>query len=179
MENHIYLAGFMGSGKSTVGLLLARQLHRPFYDLDDLIEKGQKMKIVEIFDSKGEPFFRKLESRLLTQGKKLPPSVIALGGGAFVRDSNREVMEKIGVTVWLKIPFEIARERCEEMTERPLARDPGQFESFFQLRQKLYCLANVHVETAQKTPQEICAEIQDKLKRRQHGDDGTFPAKTS
>ena len=163
MANHVYLAGFMGSGKSTVGPLLAHRLHRPFYDLDDLIEREQKMTIAEIFDSKGEPFFRGLESQILTQGKKLPPGVIALGGGTFARESNREFMEKTGVTVWLKIPFEVAKERCEEMTDRPLARDPGQFESFFQLRQKVYRLADVHIEATGKTLQEICAEIQDKL----------------
>lgn len=156
----------MGSGKSTVGRLLARQLGRSFHDLDELIEKEQKMSISEIFESRGEPFFRELELHILIQATARPPAVIALGGGTFVRAGNREVVEKNGISVWLQIPLQLARERCMRIGNRPLARDPAQFESLFQSRQHYYQLANLHVPVEGKSPEQLCAEIHNQLRGR-------------
>lgn len=166
MLKHVYLVGFMGSGKSTVGPLLAKQLGRPFHDLDTLIEKEQQMSISEIFESRGEPFFRDLESHLLAETVSFPPAVIALGGGTFLRAFNRELVAKNGASVWLKIPFQLAEERCRKMTSRPLARDPQQFRSLFYSRERSYQLADIHVDVNGKSPQQIGAEIQSKLMGR-------------
>ncbi|MDA2925987.1 shikimate kinase [Acidobacteria bacterium AH-259-G07] len=160
---HVYLVGFMGSGKSTIGPLLAREMDRPFYDLDELIEQERKMRISEIFESKGEPFFRELESHILVQSQHLTTCVMALGGGAFVSEFNREFMLKHGISVWLKIPLQLAKERCKNLPHRPLAKDPEQFESLFHLREMYYRLADIHIEVQWKSPEAICAEIEDKL----------------
>ena len=166
MLKHVYITGFMGSGKSTIGSLLAQQMECDFHDLDNLIEKEQKMTISEIFKSKGEAFFRELESRLLVQTSDLPPSVIALGGGAFSSCSNRDFVANVGIAVWLKIPFRLAEERCKTFTDRPLAHDPRKFESLFYDREQYYQLANVQIAVQGKTPLQICAEIQEKLRGR-------------
>jgi shikimate kinase len=78
----------MGSGKSTIGPVLASKMDRPFYDLDDLIEEEQERTISEIFESQGEEHFRKLESAALIQNQPSEPCVMALGGGTFVSDDS-------------------------------------------------------------------------------------------
>ena len=166
MLKHVYLVGFMGSGKSTIGPLLAKQMERDFHDLDNLIEKEQKMTVPEIFESKGESFFRELESNLLVRTNDFPSSVISFGGGAFSSCSNRDVVASVGVSVWLKIPFRLAEERCKTVTNRPLALDPRQFESLFYDREQYYQLADIQIAVRGKEPLPICTEIQEKLQGR-------------
>ena len=163
MDKHIYIVGFMGSGKSTIGPLLAGGMDRPFYDLDDLIEEEQGRTISEIFESQGEEHFRKLESDRLVQNPPSEPCVMALGGGTFVSEINREHISKHGISVWLKIPLSLARGRCRDSQHRPLARNPEQWESLFRRREKIYQLADIPLEVEGKSPQQICAEIQSRL----------------
>ncbi|HXK61611.1 MAG TPA: shikimate kinase [Acidobacteriota bacterium] len=172
MLKHVYLVGFMASGKSTVGPLLAARLNRPFHDLDDLIEKEQQMTITEIFALKGEAYFRKVESRLLAQTAQLPPSVIGLGGGTFCIDANRAVVAENGVSVWLRIPLELAQSRCARISTRPLARDPEQFKALFELRQPHYSHAQIWIDVERKSPELIAEEIMTKLK---YGEKLNFP----
>ena len=163
MGKHIYIVGFMGSGKSTIGPVLAGKMNRPFYDLDDLIEEEQERTISEIFESQGEEHFRKLESNKLVQNPPSEPCVMALGGGTFVSEANRDYISKHGISVWLKIPFQLARGRCKDSQHRPLAKNPAQWESLFQRRERVYRVADIQVEVEDKSPQQICAEIQSRL----------------
>ncbi len=163
MAKHIYIVGFMGSGKSTIGPVLASKMDRPFYDLDDLIEEEQERTISEIFESQGETHFRKLESDALVRNQPSEPCVMALGGGTFVSDVNRDYLSKHGTSVWLKIPLRLARERCKDSPHRPLARNPEQWESLFRRRERIYQLADVQVEVEGKSPQQICSEIRSHL----------------
>jgi len=163
MLKHIYLAGFMGSGKSTVGPLLASRLNRPFHDLDQLIEKEQQMSISEIFALRGEPYFRKVESHLLRQISELAPSIIALGGGSFASEANRQLIDETGISVWLRIPLALAEKRCRRIRSRPLARDPEKFQSLFRLRQTHYSVARICVDVEGRTPAEIADEIMKRL----------------
>ncbi len=163
MDKHIYIVGFMGSGKSTIGPVLAGRMDRPFYDLDDLIEKEQERTISEIFESQGEEYFRKLESDTLVLNPPSEPCVMALGGGTFVSKVNRDYISKRGISVWLKIPLRLARKRCRDSQHRPLARNPEQWDSLFRSREKIYQLADVLVGVKGKSPQQICAEIQGRL----------------
>lgn len=156
---HVYLVGFMASGKSTVGPLLAARLNRPYQDLDELIEKEQQMTISEIFALKGEAYFRRVESHLLEQTGQLAPSVIGLGGGTYSSDLNRAVVAEHGIAVWLRIPLKLARRRCSNIATRPLAKDPARFEALFELRQTHYCQAKICVEVQGKTPSQIADEI--------------------
>ncbi len=159
MMKHVYLVGFMASGKSTVGPLLADRLNRPFQDLDDLIEKEQQMAIAEIFALKGEAYFRRVESHLLAQTAQLPPSVIGLGGGTYSSELNRAVIAEHGIAVWLRIPLKLAQRRCSGIATRPLAKDPARFKALFDLRQTHYCQAQICVDVEGKTASQIAEEI--------------------
>ena len=163
MDKHIYIVGFMGSGQSTIGPVLAGRMDRPFYDLDDLIEEEQERTISEIFESQGEEYFRKLESARLVQNPPSEPCVMALGGGTFVSKVNRDYISKQGISVWLKIPLRLARRRCRDSQHRPLARNPEQWDSLFRSREKIYQLADILAGVKGKSPQQICAEIQGRL----------------
>lgn len=156
----IYILGFMGSGKSTVGPLLARSLGWPFIDLDATIEAGQAMTIREIFERAGEPFFREIERAALTEASKAEPAVIALGGGTFVQEANLEFIREMGgATVWLDTPFEELVRRCEGMDNRPLFRDLASFRQLLEQRAPYYRLAEYRVSTAGRAPEEVAEQI--------------------
>src|SRR5215475_6334440 len=95
----------MGAGKTTVGRRLAKKLGWKFIDLDEEIERREGRAVADIFKKDGEPHFRSLESSCLKALSSSPDTVIALGGGAFIEPANRELTEKTGLTVWLKLPF--------------------------------------------------------------------------
>src|SRR5437762_11443381 len=99
--SRIYLVGFMGSGKTTVGRRLAKKLGWKFIDLDEEIERREHRQVAEIFREKGEPYFRNLERLCLKDlSSSNSKAVIALGGGAYADAGNRDVAEKTGLTVW-------------------------------------------------------------------------------
>ena len=126
----IYLVGFMGSGKTTVGRILADRLGWDFIDLDAEIEAEQSSTIAEIFEKRGEDHFRQLETDAIRKRvhrvRAGLPTVMALGGGAFVREENFVLLQDHGVTVWLDCPLELARQRVEGAAHRPLAREARQ-----------------------------------------------------
>jgi shikimate kinase len=145
----IYLVGFMGSGKSTVGRRLAHHVGWSFFDLDDEIEAAERTPIAVIFDSRGETEFRRIEAQMLRQHvasiERGQPAVLALGGGAFAQSQNRQVVENNGVTVWLDCPFEIVFRRVAPTSHRPNARDPEKFRALYWERVESYRLADIHV----------------------------------
>ena len=137
----LYLVGFMACGKTTIGRLLADELGWSFADLDEDIEASQKTSIAEIFDTRGEEEFRKIEReavrkrvREVEYGK---PMVVALGGGAFAQQANQELLTEHGVTIWLDCPFEVVSKRVEG-SDRPLARDPEKFRQLYEDRRGIY-----------------------------------------
>jgi len=118
----IYLVGFMGVGKTTLGRLLADRLGWIFVDLDAEIEAAEGTSIVRIFEEKGEPYFRAIERRVLAEvSARAGTLVVACGGGAFCTTENQTVMHAHGVTVWLDRPFERIWQHREELgSVRPL-----------------------------------------------------------
>src|SRR5262245_52731159 len=108
---HIYLVGFMGAGKSTVGRELSLKLRLPLLDLDTEIERTEGMPVREIFSRFGEPRFRELEREHLSRLSMGTEAVIALGGGAYVDSENRKVVNETGIAVWLDASFDSIRER--------------------------------------------------------------------
>lgn len=156
----IYLLGFMGSGKSTVGKLLADALGWPLIDLDTLIEAGQGLTIREIFENSGELFFRQIERAALSEASKAEPAVIALGGGTFAQPPNVDLIREAGgATVWLDCPPETLRARCAGMENRPLFRDAQSFTQLFMDRLPFYRLADFRVSTEGRKPEEVVEQI--------------------
>jgi len=142
----IFLVGFMGSGKSTVGRALAEELGWGFADLDEDIEKREGLSISQIFETRGEAEFRRAETaalqervRSIERGK---PCVIALGGGAFLSEENFEIVSNNGVSVWLDCPYSTVERRLTgqhvEYNHRPLARDPEKLRELFAVRRAGY-----------------------------------------
>ena len=159
-RKQICLLGFMGSGKSTVGELLSRELQWPFIDLDAVIEAGQGMSILEVFERSGEPFFRQLERAALTEVVKTEPAVVALGGGTFAYEANQELIRETGgATIWLDCPAETLLQRCSTMQNRPLFRDPESFLRLLETRLPYYHLAEFRVATEGRAPQEVAEQI--------------------
>ena len=119
MINQIFLIGPMGSGKSTMGRLLAKKLGLPYFDLDKLIEDQEKMTISDIFQKHNEKYFRDLESITLKQYSEESNFVISTGGGCVLRDQNLDILRK-GLVIYLKISIETQFERVKNRTHRPL-----------------------------------------------------------
>jgi len=159
----IYLVGFMASGKSTIGRLLAHRLGWSFFDTDDEIEAAEKITITEIFDSRGEAEFRRIESEILRQHTRWVehgrPAVLALGGGAFVHPGNRRLLQDHGITVWLDCPFDMVSRRVGQASHRPLARDLENLAVLYETRRDAYALADVHVSIHGDDPAEAVNAI--------------------
>jgi len=149
----IGLTGFMGSGKSTVARLLARQVGWHYVDLDKLISDATGATIPEIFAKLGEPAFRKIERAQLekTIGEAISlqkPRIISLGGGTTAQPDNIALLRDSGaVLVWLHCPIEELLSRCAHITNRPLFRDESSFRQLYQERLPAYELADFRVET--------------------------------
>ncbi|HWR50475.1 MAG TPA: shikimate kinase [Bryobacteraceae bacterium] len=159
----IYLVGFMGSGKSTIGRALADRLGWSFVDLDREIEAEQGMTIAEMFDRFGEEHFRKVETEAIRKRARRVrgghPVVMALGGGAFTRPENCEVLGDNGVTVWLDCPLEVARQRLAGCTVRPLARDPERLAELYEIRRAQYACADYRIDAAAENPEPVVDAI--------------------
>jgi shikimate kinase len=162
----VVLIGFMGAGKTTVGRALAKSLRWHFLDLDDVIEQREHKSVAEIFASSGEPAFRSMESealKALLQGRQAGSDLIlALGGGAFVQQQNRDALISAGaITVLLEAPVEELRRRCQaEHKVRPLAQQDARFDELFAARRADYALAQFTVQTLDKSVQQVTAEIE-------------------
>jgi shikimate kinase len=153
----IYVVGFMASGKSTIGRHLAHRLGWAFYDIDHEIESAEKLTIAEIFDIRGEPEFRRIETEIVRQHvrwiERGRPAVLALGGGAFAEPASRELLQENGLAVWLNCPFEVIERRVRLDSSRPLARDPEKFAALFDARRSAYSLADIHIPIESDDPE--------------------------
>jgi len=119
----IYLTGFMTSGKSTIGPILANVLGYDFYDLDREIENIEKLTVVEIFEKHGEHYFREAESKILNELAKKDNLVISLGGGTIVNKNNFDMMKRTGKIIYLKVSPETLYKRLRHKTDRPIFKD--------------------------------------------------------
>lgn len=159
----IYLVGFMASGKTTVGRSLADRLGWNFVDTDEDIEAQQGTTISEIFDQRGEEEFRKLESAAVLNRVRMvergTPTVVVLGGGAFVQQVNFEMLENNGVTVWLDCPVQMILRRVGQSSHRPLARDPESLKALYELRRAAYARADFHIDITSDDPESAVDSI--------------------
>jgi shikimate kinase len=161
----------MGAGKTSVGRALARRLGWTFYDLDELIEQEQGVKVPQIFAKSGETAFRTIEATALRKLLDRPATpvtengpglVVALGGGAFAQPANREALNASGgIVVLLEAPIEELRRRCRsEGDTRPLAADPEKFAELYSARRPVYELAPLRIQNVNKTVEQAAAEIE-------------------
>jgi len=166
MKN-IYLVGFMGSGKSTVGKILAEKLNMNFVDIDKLIEEKEGMKIKDIFEQKGESYFRELERKQIEAIVKQEGLVVSTGGGLGANLDNMNFMKKNGDVVWLDVSLNTVLDRLKNDQDRPLLKQPTEkIKQLFEERKNVYRLANIRINADKKTPNQIVEEILTKIKRR-------------
>jgi len=160
----VFLVGFMGAGKTSVGRALSLRLGLPFEDLDDRIEEREGKTIAQIFRDAGEVEFRKAETaalrELLAELGSLS-RVVALGGGAFVEPVNAALIEEaIARSVFLDAPIKELLRRCEkEQRERPLRQNPKQFRELYERRRPSYMKAAIRIETDGKNVDTVAAEV--------------------
>jgi len=163
--NSVVLVGFMGSGKSTVGPHLAQRMDRPFVDLDDLIEAEAGRSVTEIFSSEGEAGFREREARCLARALQRSGSVVAVGGGAPMRDENWvRIRDGNCVVALIAEPHELAR-RLNGSTDRPMLTPgaPSVIAELLPRRLPRYLEADVVITTDGIDPAEVAQQIHDRL----------------
>ena len=169
MPGAVFLIGFMGAGKTSVGQALARRLNWLFEDLDQRIERNQGRSVAEIFQELGESEFRAAEhsalKQLLEEISGKPGKIVALGGGAFAQRKNAALLEWHGAhVVLLDAPIEVLWQRCckqasEDGSSRPLLRDLDQFRELYQARRRSYGKARLTVRTESRKVDDIAAKI--------------------
>ena len=159
-KKHIFLTGFMGSGKSTVSAKLADLLKRPLLDMDSEIERQFKMPVSEVFAKHGEQVFRQAENRLLGEIALLPhPHVVACGGGSVLASENRQIMDAVGSRVFLNTPLATIKQRmAKEMHLRPLWQNEEDVAQLFSQRAPVYKSAAYQI-TGEGAPAEIVQNL--------------------
>ena len=160
----VSLVGFMGAGKTTVGRALAAKLGWRFVDLDDLIQARGGRTVPEIFQQSGESVFRGLERQLLDEvvrSSQSGHSVLSLGGGAFIDNTNQQLLRENGIpAVFLDAPAEELFRRCEEPpVVRPLRSDRERFSALYEQRRPAYLNAGLCIQTAGREITSIVDEI--------------------
>lgn len=171
----LVLVGLMGCGKSTVGRRLASALKLPFKDADAEIEAAASKSISEIFSDEGEAFFRDRErlviARLLSQG----PMVLATGGGAFMHQETRSLIQETGISIWLKADLPVLMKRVMRRNNRPLLKtgNPSDImRSLMDERYPVYGLADITVVSRDASHETVVNDITDALEVFLKRDDG-------
>ena len=163
MKNNIILVGMMGAGKSFIGNCLKNQFPQmSFVDIDDYIENQEKMTISEIFSTKGEPAFRDIETQVIKLVCQGDNQIISLGGGAFEREENRQILNSCGYTIYLKASADVLFERIKNETHRPLLKQGfgvEKIDEILQKRESNYQKAVIVVDTTEKSSYNIISEI--------------------
>ena len=156
----IYLVGFMGCGKTTIGRELAARVEAPFFDLDELVESSEGLTIKDIFAQRGEPYFRKRERDLLRSTKNLESAVVATGGGTFTFDENIQFIQGEGLSVYLSAPYALLRARVNHKGDRPLFRDDISAHELYANRIRYYRMSDITIEVREEeTPSEIVERL--------------------
>ena len=159
-ENLVFL-GMMGSGKSSIGLLIAKKLNLNFIDIDNEIEKKVGKTISKIFEDKGEDFFRKIEEKITLKKLRLNSSVISLGGGAFVNENIRNAVLKNHISFWLNWNNNVLLKRIKNSKKRPLAINSSddQIIDLIQKRSNVYAEALFEIKCDNLTKNEVVNKI--------------------
>ena len=163
----LFLTGFMGAGKSTIGRLLAARLGCDFIDLDDEIISRTGVSIQKTFDAHGEKHFRRLETEVLMSLSDRGPAVFATGGGLVMSLENREYMHASGLIVYLQAEWETLKLRLADSTGRPLLSGDDDWSRTHDLLKKrllYYEDADLIVPTDGKSPEQIVTDIRSRIR---------------
>lgn len=166
-SKNIILTGMMGSGKTSVGLELAKILECDFFDLDEIIEKKYG-KITQIFKDKGENYFREIETSELKNFKNNGAFVLSTGGGAVLKEENLEILKSLGEVFYLSADAQTIYDRVKEQTQRPLlnTKDPKKtIEDILSSRLEKYKKSGEKIVTDNKNIEQIAREIYEKIMR--------------
>ncbi|MFA5271517.1 MAG: shikimate kinase [Candidatus Omnitrophota bacterium] len=161
MKN-VYLVGFMGTGKTTVGKILAKTLKKEFLEMDETIEKENSKKITEIFKMHGEPYFRGLEKKLLRKISKKKNLIVSCGGGLICDTGNLETLKKSGTIFNLTASKESIYERTKKYKNRPLlnvVNPMKRIEKLMNLRMCYYSKAHYTIDTNGAEPEAVAEKI--------------------
>jgi len=162
MDNNLYLVGFMGTGKSTVGRQVARQLGFEFLDSDHEIERAQGKPVSQIFAEQGEPSFRAMERAFIEEGHPRQSCVVSCGGGLVVPPGMLELLRSRGVIICLHAPIETILQRTMQATHRPLLEVENReqrLRELFAQRESLYRRTGTMVLTDKRPLREIVAHV--------------------
>jgi shikimate kinase len=155
----IYLVGFMASGKTTIARALAARLGWRSEDIDDLIEKRERLTVAEIFARRGEPYFRAVEREILKLVQPMRNLVVATGGGTFADPDNRSAINVDGVSVWIDVPLADLIPRIPLDGRRPLAADRVHLERLYASRVEAYRAALLRVSAAHLPTSKVVDQI--------------------
>ena len=163
LKKNLVLLGMMGSGKSTIGYLLSKNLNLEFCDIDSIIEKQDGRKIAEIFNTEGEDFFRKLEEKVSIKILKLKNKVISIGGGAFLNENIRKEVLSNNVSFWLNWKSNTLINRIKRNNKRPIINNSNENEikKLISKRLKIYSMADFKINCEKFTKNEITRKILD------------------
>ena len=161
MKN-IYLVGFMGTGKTVVGEILAKRLAKEFIEMDTVIEEKEGSEIVDIFAKQGQAYFRSLEKELLGELSKREDSVISCGGGLVCDQENLKLLKETGVVFALRASVSTIYQRTKDHSHRPILNVDNSQEKIKQLlakRAPCYVQAQHSIDTDNLSPEEIADKI--------------------
>ena len=158
----------MGSGKSSIGKLLAKTINYNFYDLDKIIEQKNNCKISEIFEKHGEDYFRQLETSVLSKYIDANDAVISTGGGCVIKECNHHVLKQ-GLVVYLKISVEAQYDRIKNRTHRPLFKNSDSISVLKIINEKrnpIYeKLSDIIIDVSELDKEDIISEITMRIKK--------------
>lgn len=183
LPRNVILVGFMGAGKSTVGRLLARRLGRCFVETDAMITAREGRSIPEIFEARGEPYFRQLEAEVLEALADKRDHVVATGGGFPCEPGVMDRLLQLGTVVWLAADFEAVYARANRIGGRPMlaGRSVEDAAALYRVRQDVYRRAHLSLDTTRMTVDAVVARIVRHLRDRERlaglsGTSGDAPA---
>ena len=162
-NKNLVLLGMMGSGKSTIGYLLSKNLNIKFNDVDKIIEREEGCKISKIFEKKGEIYFRKIEERISLKLLRSNKKIISLGGGGFINDNVRNEVLSNHISFWLDWNNSTLINRIKSSKKRPIAFNSteNQIKKLIYERSKMYSMANFKINCEKFSKNEIVKKIKD------------------
>jgi shikimate kinase len=174
LQKNIALIGFMAVGKSAIGRTLAKKLRRRFVDLDRVIERAEGSKVREIFEHKGEAYFRQLEKQALVDVLEENNQVIATGGGVILDDQNLQILREKALLIGLSAEMDVLLARAGDATKRPLLQGSNRrekIEDLLRQRAARYAQAHVTIDTSNLTVDQVVKKIMGMLEVRKRPSD--------